>query len=169
VRKGLIWLCVLILFSGCALFTRKPAEIVWPEKIDYMQAACELDMAWKDMSYSGSMSLTLKYPEEIQLEVYGPFGDTAVYLKKDGDAFLLVAGDERYTDEKGFERKFSIRLKDFIDDIARRGAGESPGASVKRDTYTVTYSLGGRTNRICWEGRDGRICVRFLEARFDRD
>ena len=77
---------------GLCLFPRSAAEISWPEKINYMEALCELDMAWKGMNYSGTMSLSLDYPDKVQLEVYGPFGDTLVYLRKDGGNFVLVAG-----------------------------------------------------------------------------
>lgn len=170
-KKGLIFICALFLFSGCALLPHKAAEITWPERIDYMQAMCDLDLAWKDMNYAGSMSLTLEYPEKLLFEVYGPFGDTIVYVRKDGPSFLLMAGDERFTDEAAFERRFDIRLKDFIDDIALRGPGETGVSvtSVKRDNYEVLYNLGGKENRICWRGDDGSICLKFLEARFSKE
>ena len=170
-KKGLICLCMLLLFSGCAFFPRSAAEISWPEKINHMEALCELDMAWKGMNYSGTMSLSLDYPDKIQLEVYGPFGDTVVYLRNDEGSFLLVAGDERFSNEKAFEDKFDITLKDFMDDITFRTPRESGTESLyaRRDRYRVSYNLGGRSNYICWEGADGRICVRFLEARFSKE
>jgi len=153
------------------LLPRKSSEINWPEKLTYMEAACELDMAWKGTDYSGAMSLTIEYPQKFQFEVYGPFGDTIVYLKKEGGAFLLLAGDERYTDEKAFEEKFGIRLNQFMEDIAFRGSGEmhGPETPVMRDGYKVLYDLKGTSNRICWVGAQGRICVTFLEARFSKE
>ena len=170
-KRGLIFICALFLFSGCALLPRRAAEIAWPEKIDYMQALCDLDVAWKDMNYSGSMSLTLEYPEKLLFEVYGPFGDTIVYLRKDGASFLLMAGDERFTDEAAFQTRFGMRLRDFMDDIALRGPGEKglTTGSVKRDSYEVFYNLGGRQNSICWKGDDGSICLKLLEARFSKE
>ena len=170
-KRGLIVICVLILFSGCALLPRRAQEITWPEKIGYMEALGELDMAWKDMHYAGSMSLTLDYPRKLHLEVYGPFGDTVVYLQKDGASFLLVAGDERFTDERAFEAKLGITLADFMDDIALRGPRETgvSGVSVVRDNYKILYDLGGRTNRVCWRSTDGSICVTFVEARFRKE
>jgi len=171
-KKGLLVICMIILFtSSCALLPRRAAEINWPDKIEYIAALCEFDMAWKDMNYSGSMVLKLEYPENIQIEVYGPFGDTAVYLKKDKGRFVLTAGDETFSDERAFQEKFNIRLADFIDDIASagsRGAGAGE-ASIQRDRYKVIYNLGGKENRICWEGEGGRICVRFLEAHFNKE
>jgi hypothetical protein len=171
VKKGLIWICVVILFSGCALFPRRAAEIRWPEKIDYMEALCELDMAWKGMNYSGSMSLSLDYPDRLQFEVYGPMGDTAVYLKKDGGRFLLVAGNEKFSDERAFEEKFDITLSNFLDDVTMRTPreGGTEGLYALRERYRVSYNLGGRRNNICWEGPEGKICIRFLEARFNKE
>jgi hypothetical protein len=171
VKKGLIWVCVLFLLSGCSLVSRKTAlPITWPEKFEYMEALCELDMAWKDMQYSGSMSLKLAYPDSIQFEVYGPFGDTVVYLRKAEGAFLLMAGDEKFVDEKAFERRFDINLKDFMDDIMRKGPIEEgpDGPFVQREKYRVVYKVGEGGSTVCWEGADGSICMRFLEARFDK-
>ena len=167
-KKGLLRICAaLLLFSGCALFPRKAQEINWPERVDHLEAMCELDMAWKDMNYSGSMSLMVDYPTGMRMEVYGPFGDTAVFMKKEKDNFLLMAGDEKFTDEKAFEEKFDIALKDFMDDVTLRSLRSNGDAGpVVKGSYRVVYDLGGRSNRICWEGRDGRICVKFLEARF---
>ena len=124
-RKGIILSCVLFLLCGCALLPRRATEIVWPGKVDRMEALCDIDVAWKDMNYSGSMSVSLDYPSKFRLEVYGPFGDTIVFMSKEGEKFVLVAGEERFTDEKAFEEKFDIRLRDFIDDIAVRGEGEA--------------------------------------------
>jgi hypothetical protein len=172
VKKGLIWACVVLLLSGCSFITRKNVlPIDWPEKIEYMEALCDLDMAWKDMQYSGSMSLKLSYPDTFQLEVYGPFGDTIVYMKKAEGAFLLAAGDERFSNEKAFERKFDISLKDFMDDITLRGPiREGPsGRFTDRGKYKVLYNVGEKGSRFCWEGTEGSICMRFLEARFSRE
>jgi hypothetical protein len=174
VKKKLFALCVLSLafvFSACGLFPRRAVEIKWPEKIEYIQALCELDMAWKDMNYSGSMALKLDYPDMLQIEVYGPFGETIVYLKKAAGRFLLTAGDETFDDERAFEKKFDIKLIDFIDDLALRGVvgDHTPGLSVPRNGYRVSYDLGGRPGKICWAGHDGKICVKFLEARFEKE
>jgi len=115
------------------------------------------------------MSPRIDYPDALQLEVYGPFGDTIVYLKKKDGAFLLVAGDEKFADEKAFEKKFDIRLKDFVDDMTIRGPlRQGPdGMFVERERYRVVYTLGERESRFCWEGAEGRICMRFLEPRFN--
>ncbi|HEY3278261.1 MAG TPA: hypothetical protein VGJ94_16720 [Syntrophorhabdaceae bacterium] len=169
-KKGLVWLCLLLLLSGCSFLTRKTAlPIEWPKTIDSMEALCDLNMAWKDMHYSGSMSLRVAYPDAMQMEVYGPFGETIVYLKKTPQTFLLAAGDEKYVNEKAFEERFDISLKDFIDDLTLRGpVREGPGGLfVQRARYRVVYNLGERESKSCWEGIEGRICITFLEARFN--
>jgi hypothetical protein len=161
----------LVLLSSCSLFPHRASHIAWPEKIEFMQALCDLDMSWKDMRYSGSMSLKVEYPDGFLVEIYGPFGDTAVYLKKDEKGFLFRTEEEKITDEKRFEERFGIRLSDFIDDMAMRGLTGGPvrNSTVERDRYTVTYELGEKQNRICWRGHEGSICVKFLEASFERE
>jgi hypothetical protein len=162
---------LVVLLASCSLFPHRASHIAWPEKIDYMKALCDLDMAWKDMRYSGSMALTVEYPDRCVAEIFGPFGDTAVYLKKDEGEFLFRSGDERITDEKTFEKRFGIRLRDFIDDMTAHGllGGSGKNGIVERGAYRVFYEFGDKENRICWRGADGSICVRFLEATFSRE
>jgi hypothetical protein len=171
VKKGII-LCAGILFflSACALFPRKISHITWPDSIEYLEALCELDMSWKDMKYSGSMSLKMEYPHKLLIEVYGPFGDTVVYIKRDRGYFMLVTKDERITDEKGFEERFDIKLDEFIGDIAMKGYEKRmPEGYVQRENYRVIYKIEADESRICWEGKDGSICVKFLEANFNKE
>lgn len=169
-KKIITLFCLIFLISACVLLPKKTAKIIWPEKINYIEGLCELDMSWKDMRYSGSMSLVMEYPDRISIEVYSPLGDTVFFLNRYKDYFLLLTGDERYTKEKGFEDKFNIKITDFIDDIAMKGM---KGVSVEmveiqRDGYKVVYRLGD-ANSICWEGIEGSICIRFLEARFTKE
>jgi hypothetical protein len=136
-----------------------------------MEALCDLDMAWGDLRYNGSMSLKVHYPDQFLLEVYGPFGETALFVRKDKAAFLLVSGDEKVTDERLFERRFNLSLGDLIEEVTLRPLsfpyqGE---ATVERKTYRVTYNLGEEENRICWTGEAGGMCIRFLEARFEKE
>jgi hypothetical protein len=170
VKKAFIVFCIFILLSSCALFTRK-TNIIWPEKIEYLEALCDIDIAWRDMKYSGSMSLKMKYPDRLQFEVYGPFGETVVYLAKDRDKFSFISIDEKFSDEKVFEEKFGIKLSEFIDDISavnyRKETQE--GTYFKRENYVVIYRLNNTENSICWKGKDGSICMKFLEAVFDKE
>ena len=54
--KALI-ICLAILLNACAMLPKKAARLAWPERIKYVAALCELDMSWKEMAYSGTMSL----------------------------------------------------------------------------------------------------------------
>lgn len=163
---------LVLLLSACALFPHRGHRIVWPEHIRYMEAMCDLNMSWKGMKYSGSMSLMINYPSFLQMEIYGPFGDTLMLLKKDGDDFLLATKEERFTDSNFFEKRFGIKLREFIDDIAMMSKKESADNGdfyVQRQGYKVLYKLNDNENTMCWEGKDGTICVRFLEVKFDKE
>jgi hypothetical protein len=170
VKKTVIIVCIFILLSSCTIFSRK-TNIIWPDKIGYMEALCDIDMSWRGMKYSGSMSLKMKYPDIFQIEVYGPFGETVVYLAKNRDKFSFISSDEKFTDEKVFEEKFGIKLHDFMDDIStvnyRKNSQE--GMYFKRENYVVVYRLDNAENSICWKGTDGSICIKFLEAVFDKE
>ena len=160
---------LLLILAACASLQHRGQHIAWPEEINRLKAMCELDMSWKGMKYNGTMSLTLVYPFQLQMEVYGPFGDTLVYLRRDHKDFLMVTKEERITDVREFEKRFGIRLDEFIDDLAMRGPKQNingiPG--VLRERYKVLYRLADNENSICWEGDEGRICVKFMEAEFD--
>jgi mRNA-degrading endonuclease RelE of RelBE toxin-antitoxin system len=161
---------LLLLFSACALFPHRGRHISWPEQIIHIEAMCELDMSWRGMKYNGSMSLTMNYPSRFQIEIYGPFGDTLMFLKKNNNDFLLATKEERFTDAHFFEDRFGIKLKDFIDDLAmmsKKDGADKGNFFVQRHGYRVIYKLDDHENAICWEGRDGKICIRFLEAKFD--
>jgi hypothetical protein len=168
VKRAALVLSAFLLLTSCASFPRK-TDIAWPDKIESLAAICDLDMSWRDMKYSGSMSIKMKYPDRLQLEVYGSFGQTVVYLLKDGVGFSFVSGDEKFNDQEKFEEKFGIKVNDFIDDMAIRNPLTS-GSGItyaKRDNYVVAYELGGGKDRMCWRGKDGNICIRFLEASFN--
>jgi hypothetical protein len=173
VKKFILLSVGLMLFlSACALFPHRGRDISWPEHIRYMEAMCDLDMSWRGMKYSGSVTLIMNYPSQLQMEIYGPFGDTLMFLKKDGDDFLLATKEERFTDPGFFENRFGIRLRDFIDDIAmvsEKEAGNNGHRYVQRQGYKVLYKLIDGENTVCWEGEDGSICLRFLEAKFDKE
>lgn len=169
-KKTVVIICILTMLSSCALFPRK-TYITWPDKIDYVEALCDIDMSWRGMKYSGSMSLKMKYPDKLQIEVYGPFGETVVYLAKNSGKFSFMSSDEKFNDETIFEERFGIKLHEFIDDMSfvnyRKNGQE--GIYFKRENYTVIYQLDNTENSICWKGKDGSICIRFLEAVFDKE
>ena len=166
----LVLLGASLLFTSCASFPRKTG-ITWPDRIESLVAICDLDMSWRDMKYSGSMSIKMKYPDKLHLEVYGPFGQTVVYLQKDGKRFSFISSDEKFNDQEKFEHRFGIRLNDFIDDLAIKNplTNDSGGTYAKRAEYVVRYELEGGNDRMCWRGKDGNICIRFLEATFNEN
>jgi hypothetical protein len=171
VKKAIALSAGLIMFlSSCALFQLRGQRIAWPEQIRYMEAMCDLDMSWKGMKYSGSMSLILNYPSQLHMEIYGPFGNTLMLLKKDGDDFLLVTKEERFTDSSFFEDRFGFKIREFMDDITRIAEKDSAGNGqfvAQREEYRVLYTLKNKKNTICWESKEGSICIKFLEVKFE--
>jgi len=163
-------LCLAVLLNACAMLPKKAVRLAWPERIKYVAALCELDMSWREMTYSGTMSLRVDYPDVLLVEVYGPFGNTAMYIKKDRNGFLLENQEVKETDEGKFEKEFGIQLSDFIDDITMNNTREPVGKGpsiVQRKGYTVTYRLDDE-NKVCWHGADGHICIEFIEASFEK-
>jgi hypothetical protein len=165
-------LLIMTLFiSGCALFPRRAKPVMWPEDVRYLRAFGEVDMNWKDLRYSGTLSLRVDYPDLFFLEVYGPFGETELFLKKDPVGFLVVSGSERVVDQQAFERRLGIKLDTFVDDLTLKAIKRDGGSSysVAREGYSVVYDLSDKESRICWRGSDGSICVRILEAGFQKE
>jgi len=163
---------LILLLSACALLPLRGRQIAWPAQIIYMEAMGELDMSWRGMKHRGSMSLIMDYPSRLQMEIYGPFGDTVMFLKKDGNDFLLVTKEERFTNSNTFEDRLGIKLPEFMDDIAmmsRKDAADADSFIVQRPGYRVLYTLKDKENTICWEGKDGRICLKFLEVKFEKE
>jgi hypothetical protein len=134
-----------------------------------MAAFCDIDISWRDMKYSGSMSLKMKYPDTLHIEVYGPFGETVVYFAKNSGNFSFITSEEKFTDEKVFEERFGIKLHEFIDDISLINYHKNgqEGIYFKRENYVVIYMFDNIENSICWKGKDGSICMKFLEAVFN--
>ena len=126
---------------------------------------------WKDTRYSGSMSLILDYPNKLLIDVYGPFGDTVVHIKKDVEKFIMTTKEGSFYNEAQFESKFGIKLNEFINDLARKNnntKNDTNNDSNERNQYKVRYDLDNGNNKICWEIREGEICITFLEAKFSK-
>ncbi len=165
-------LCAFFLVNSCALLSHKKINLIeWPTDIQYMEAVCELNVTWNNMQYSGDMSVKLSYPDTLFLEVYGPFGETVFSIQKKRDSLLIHGGNGAYTDESQFFDMFKMTIRDFIDDITLKGAKQqnADGTSyLRKEQYQVTYSLDNGENKICWKNPQGTLCIRFLEASFDR-
>ncbi len=162
--KRLLFVSFLIFISGCALLQRKGENLQWPSDVNSLKGEGDLDAEWRKEHFSGPFVVTMAYPDQFLLEVYGPFGQTLIYVRKEAGRFLLVAGDEKTTDEAVFERKYGFRLSQFIDDLAMRGdRQETPqGWTMEHENYRVDYGQDRRGRRqICWESGDGSICLTF--------
>lgn len=162
---------MLLLLAGCASIP-DTSHVTWPDHIDFMEATGEVDVSWRKADFSGSLLLRMDYPRFFLLEVYGPFGQTLVHVKREGAAFLFIAGDEKATDERLFEEKTGLRVQQFMDDLAMRGERkELAGATViERGRYRVLYGQDRRGRRtIAWEGDDGTMMVVLSQVSFARE
>jgi hypothetical protein len=167
-----VWICLLSLvcLSACASIPQRGA-VEWPDSVQYLEASGDLSMSWRKIDFSGIVSLRMDYPSLFVLEIYGMFGQTIAYVKKERENFLLVAGDERSTDERAFEERYGLRLEDFMDDLVMKGDGKQVGGStvIQRSNYRVIYDQDRKGRRkMTWEGRDGSMQLLFTQVSFTR-
>ncbi len=158
--RGLAGCLLLIALCSCALIAPQPLSVQWPSKVEFMKALCDLDMDWDGTRHSGSMTLAMAYPDTFRLEVYGPFGETALFVEKDGERFLFRSGAEEITDQGEFESRLGLKIRTVMADLALRPRDADEGGL----TFSSDVREGG--DRMCWEGGRGRICMRFLEVDF---
>ncbi len=168
-RFFLLFLALLVVLPACALIPKRIEVLPWPAKVTSMEGEGDLDIAWRKEKYSGAFAVKTNYPDHLVFEVYGPFGQTLVYVKKAPGEFLVIAGDEKSTDEKLLRERFGLDARDLIDDLAMQGQRkETPeGMVIERGNYRVEYTQDRRGRRvICWKGIDGTICLTFGEIQF---
>ena len=165
-------LAVFFFLNGCALLPQKKTNLIqWPADIHYMEAVCELNIAWNNMQYSSDMSIKLDYPDTLFLEVYGPFGDTVFSIQKHGGSFVMHAGNDRITNEKQFIDMYKMTINDFIDDVSMKGARQQDTGGtfyIQKEHYRVIYTLYNGEDKMCWINSDGTMCIRFIEANFNK-
>ena len=167
--KKLFAASFLLLLWGCALLPHKAEVLEWPTDIPSLQGEGDLDMAWRKERFSGPFVIKMVYPDFLDLEVFGSFGQTLLYVKKEGDRFLLVAGEEKTTDEALFEERYGLSIRQLMDDLAMRGQRrETPaGPVLERGQYRVLYGQDRHGRRkLCWESSEGSICLSFSEIGF---
>ena len=167
--KRLFLASLVVLLSGCALFPHRVETLDWPTNVPSLLGEGDLDLAWKNERFSGPFAIKMSYPDFLDLEVFGSFGQTLLYVKKEGDRFLLVAGDEKTTDEAFFEERYGFRVESLMEDLSMRGAmREAPeGRVAERQGYRVLYGQDRHGRRkICWEGTEGSICLSFTHMDF---
>ena len=166
-------LLFLVLLSACAVVPRRVEIVRWPEHITDLQGEGQLDLKWKGENLSGSFALTMNYPNGLLLEVYGsPFGQTVLHLQKDGDKFLLIAGDEKITDEGALRARYGFGSMELMDGLAMKGdKQEAPGEgfAIPHEGYVVIYGQDRRgRRRMCWERGDARLCLTFTDVSFEK-
>ncbi len=169
-RKALFLFLVVIL-SACTLIQRKVEVLPWPSDVTSLDGEGDLDLRTPKEHFSGSFIVSMSYPGKLFLEVYGSFGQTLVHLQKEGDRFLFISGDERTNDEKALLDRFGFTTKELMDDLAVRGEKrETAGGWVtERRAYAVVYGNDRRGRKsVCWERRDGRLCLVFNDVNFGR-
>lgn len=165
-----VWVCIIPLFllSACASIPQRGA-VEWPDRLQYIEASGDLSVSWRKIDFSGTVSLQMDYPSLFILEIYGMFGQTLAYVKKERESFLLVAGDEKSTDERAFEERYGLRVEDFMDDLAMKGNKRQADGSIviERSNYRVIYDQDRRGRRkMTWEGPDGTMQLLFTQVSF---
>jgi hypothetical protein len=162
----------LVLLASCAIVPRRVEIVQWPAVITDLSGEGNLDLRWEGEKLSGSFALKMRYPDTLLLEVYGsPFGQTVVHLEKDGDKFLLIAGDEKITNEALLADRYAFGARQLVDGLAMRGERqEMPGGgmSIHHGDYLVAYGQDRRGRRnVCWERGNARLCLTFTDLSFD--
>lgn len=163
-------LLFLVLLSACAIVQRRAEVVEWPDRITTLQGEGDIDLRWKAEHLSGTFALNMRYPDALLLEAYGsPFGQTVVHLQKDGDKFLLIAGDEKTTNEALLAEQYGFGVQQLMDGLAMKGERQdSPvGLTIHNKDYRVVYGQDRRGRRtVCWERENARLCLTFTDASF---
>ncbi len=170
-RAALLLVALPFLFLSCIHAGRQPANIIWPDNFNYMEALCDIDVMLKDRQYTGDMSLKVEYPHTLSLEVYSPFGTTILLVNRSEDHFVMRTDDKILTNESEFYRLFNIQIDDIIEDLTLKGTIRTDGAVPFKEQpgYTVYYYLNNNANRICWKVEQGNFCIRFTDVNFSRE
>ena len=164
-RKAAL-LALLLLLSACTLVQRRVEVLSWPPDLPRFEGEGDLDFRSQKERFSGSFLIKMAYPDHLFLEVYGPFGQTLLHLQKNGDQFLLIAGEEKTTDEKLLVERFHFTARELMDDLAMRGEKEETpdGLVATRRGYKVSYGHDRRGRRnMCWQREDGFLCLAFKD------
>lgn len=172
-KKHAILVLVFVLLASCAVVPRRVEILQWPVEIENVSGEGNLDLRWEGEKLSGSFALRMRYPDSLLLEVYGsPFGQTVVHLEKEGGAFLLIAGDEKTTNEALLTERYAFGVRQLVDGLAMKGERqEMPGGglSIRHDDYLVVYGQDRRGRRtVCWERGSARLCLTFTDLSYDR-
>jgi hypothetical protein len=168
-RSERLLVLVFVFLSGCALVPGKVDVLKWPPDVAFVEGEGDIGIVWGKEKHSGSFLIRMEYPDVLLLEVYGPFGQTLVHLKKEADKFLLVTGEERTTDEGSLQDKYGFGVRQLMDSLAMKGPIQetAEGLIIQHQDYRVVYGQdrrGRRTMRL--ENGDGSIRLTFTEMIF---
>jgi hypothetical protein len=167
---SLFLLCLPIIFSACSIGVRK-APFQWPVVIDCMEGTGDIDLSWRGRKSSGSFALKLESQSVLLFEVYGPFGQTVLHVKKEGGRLDIISAEGRTEAERFFEEQYGMHIDGFIDDLFMRGMATetSEGKYIDRTRYRVLYTSQSDRPRICWVNPNGSICLTFAELSTNRN
>lgn len=164
--KKLLFVFFLIFISGCALLQTKGENLPWPSGVQSLTGEGDFDVVWGNERFSGPFMVRMEYPDRFLLEVFGPFGETLVYVHKEAGRFLLVAGDKKTTDEAVFARRYGFGISQFLNDLALGAQKQEmpEGWTTEHERYRVEYNLDSQGRKmIRWENRNGSVCLTFDE------
>lgn len=160
----LLLLLFLVVCSSCAVAVRK-APFQWPAEINRMEGSGDMDLSWKGRKFSGSFALNLESPSPFLFEVYGPFGQTVLQVRKEGERVDIITAEGRTGSEKLFEEQYGMSVNSFIDDLMMKGSVKqtAEGSYIDRKGYRVLYAGNTDRPKMCWLNPDGSICLTFNE------
>jgi len=156
----LLFFATFFTFS-CSL---NPKRVIWPENSSHFKAYCEIETYFKDLSFSGFLSLELDYPD-FYAEVFGPFGTTLMTVEKRGSSLRVDYGG---TEDNGeLETMFLLPIEEIIYDIFATPIylKEKKTERITKEKYEVTYYSGEKGPKICWNRADGGMCLSFLQIK----
>lgn len=166
---ALFLFCFLLMVCSCAVAVRK-TPFQWPASVNYIEGTGDMDLSWKGRTFSGSFALKLVSPSRFLFEVYGPFGQTLLQVKKEAERVDILTADGR-TNERLFEDQYGMRVDNFIDDLMMKGTIKeaAEGKYLERRGYRVVYTGVADKPKACWLQPDGTICLAFTELILTRD
>lgn len=169
-RKITFLLCLLIFCSSCTVAVRKE-PFPWPATVDYLEGSGDTDLSWKGRTFSGSFAVRLESPSLLFFEVYGPFGQTLLQVKKQKGQVEILTADGKRGGEGLFEEQYGMSVNNFIEDLMMKGGARetAEGNCIDRTGYRVLYSQRKDRPQICWLNPHGSICLIFSELTFTRD
>jgi hypothetical protein len=162
-------LSLFTLLSACALVQHRYEPVPWPSDVSFLEGEGDLDLTSPKEHFTGSFAIRMSYPDHLFFEVYGSFGQTLMHIEKDDAHFLLIAGDQKTSDEGALLDRFGFAPSELMDDLALKGEKRetSQGLVTVRNGYEVLYNHDRRGRRnMCWERQKEKLCLTFSDVKF---